>query len=105
MISRRTITRRALLAGSAAGGPAAHIKRARAFAGSPFALGVASGTPGPDSVMLWTRLAPEPLAPEPDRPGGMLPDRVAVRWEVALDERLTQIVRHGEATAAPEHAH
>jgi alkaline phosphatase D len=31
------------------------------FTGYPFILGVASGCPLPDSVVLWTRLAPEPL--------------------------------------------
>src|SRR5215813_7424601 len=105
MIVRRTVTRRALLAGSAAAVAAAHIRRARAFAGNPFALGVSSGSPRPDSVILWTRLAPEPLSPDPDRPGGMPPEPVAVRWEVALDDRLTQIVRNGEAAARPEFAH
>jgi alkaline phosphatase D len=102
---RRTVTRRALLAGSAAAVAAVRVKRARAFVGSPFTLGVASGNPGQDSVILWTRLAPEPLAPDPNRPGGMPPNPVAVRWEVALDDRLTRIVRHGEAVATPETAH
>ena len=32
------------------------------LAGDPFTLGVASGDPLHDSVILWTRLAPEPLA-------------------------------------------
>ena len=31
------------------------------FAKYPFSLGVASGDPLPDGVLLWTRLAPEPL--------------------------------------------
>src|SRR4051794_3280198 len=101
MIARRTVTRRALLAGSAAAVAAARVGRARAFVGNPFTLGVASGDPGPDSVVLWTRLAPEPLAPDPDRPGGMPPEPMAIRWEVALDDRLTQIVRNGGATAMP----
>jgi alkaline phosphatase D len=105
MIARRSVTRRALLAGSAAAVAAARIGGARAFAGNPFTLGVASGSPGPDSVILWTRLAPEPLSPDPDRPGGMPPEPAAVRWEVALDDRLTQIVRNGEAAAMPEYAH
>src|SRR5215470_541348 len=105
MIARRTVTRRALLAGSAAAVAAVRVRGARAFAGDPFALGVASGNPGPDSVILWTRLAPEPLAPDPDRPGGMPPEAVAVRWEVALDDGLSQIVRNGEAAAMPEYAH
>jgi phosphodiesterase/alkaline phosphatase D-like protein len=29
---------------------------------NPFTLGVASGDPQPDGVVLWTRLAPEPFA-------------------------------------------
>ena len=28
-------------------------------------------------------LAPEPLSPDPERPGGMAPESVPVRWEVA----------------------
>jgi alkaline phosphatase D len=105
MLLRRIVTRRALLAGSGAALAATRIRRARAFAGNPFTLGVASGNPGPDSVVLWTRLAPEPLSPDPDRPGGMTPDPMAVRWEIALDDRLTQIVQHGEAIAMPGTAH
>jgi alkaline phosphatase D len=31
------------------------------FRSYPFSLGVASGDPWPTSVVLWTRLAPEPL--------------------------------------------
>src|SRR4051794_13871574 len=31
------------------------------FSDYPFQLGVASGDPRPDSVVLWTRLAPRPL--------------------------------------------
>src|SRR4051812_34340458 len=49
--------------------------------GSGFPLGVASGAPRPASVVLWTRLAPEPLAG-----GGMPPVPVPVRYEVAADD-------------------
>ena len=31
------------------------------FATNPFTLGVASGDPLPEGVVLWTRLAPDPL--------------------------------------------
>ena len=48
------------------------------FRAYPFPLGVASGEPWPDSVVLWTRLAPEPLAG-----GGMPMVNVEVGWEVA----------------------
>jgi alkaline phosphatase D len=73
------------------------------FGGYPFTLGVASGDPLPDSVVLWTRLAPEPLAL--DGTGGM-GDRVApVQWMVATDEPFTNVVRRGTAMARPEFAH
>src|SRR5918999_2559524 len=35
--------------------------------GAPFTLGIASGDPAPDGVVLWTRLAPAPFEPD----GGM----------------------------------
>src|ERR1700754_987620 len=49
------------------------------FSDYPFKLGVASGDPWPDGFVLWTRLAPEPLAL--DGTGGMVPRKVEVRWE------------------------
>jgi alkaline phosphatase D len=65
-----------------------------------FSLGVASGDPIPGGVVLWTRLAPEPLAG-----GGMPPVDVPVSWEVASDERFRRVVRAGHATASPRWAH
>ena len=70
------------------------------LSGPPFTLGVASGDPLPDGVVLWTRLAPEPLAG-----GGMPPRDVAVEWEVAADERFARVVRRGTAVARPDEAH
>ena len=70
------------------------------FAGDPFRLGVASGDPWPDGVVLWTRLAPDPLAG-----GGMPAGNVTVRWRVAEDERMSHIVREGTAVASAEWAH
>jgi alkaline phosphatase D len=72
-----------------------------AFADSPFTLGVASGYPEPDAVVIWTRIAPQPLAPD----GGLPPAAVAVEWEVAADERFREIVRRGTSHATPEWAH
>ncbi|WP_206486679.1 alkaline phosphatase [Rhodococcus sp. KRD162] len=57
----------------------------------PFRLGVASGDPLPDSVVLWTRLATDPFAPL----GGMTPGVVPVRWQIAADERFANITREG----------
>jgi alkaline phosphatase D len=66
----------------------------------PFTLGVASGDPWSDSVVIWTRLAPEPLTG-----GGMTPEPVEVTWQVADDEKMTKVVKRGRATAKAEWAH
>ncbi|SDG14259.1 alkaline phosphatase D [Sinosporangium album] len=73
--------------------------------GYPFTLGVASGDPLPGGVVLWTRLAPEPLHPDPERPGGMPEPPVEVAWQVAEDEAFTKIVRQGTAWATADLAH
>ena len=67
----------------------------------PFTLGVASGDPMPDSVVLWTRLAPEPFEPD----SGLKAEAVTVQWELASDERFTRKVRTGKTTAHPELHH
>ena len=69
----------------------------------PFTLGVASGEPAPDGMVIWTRLAPRPLAD--DGLGGMPARAVDVEWEVAADERFTRVEQRGITTAAPEAAH
>lgn len=66
----------------------------------PFTLGVASGDPLPDGVVLWTRLAPDPL-----NGGGMAMKPVTVMWEIATDPGMKKIVRNGGAVARPELAH
>ena len=73
------------------------------FQGYPFKLGVNSGDPLPDGVVLWTRLAPKPLAE--DGRGGMPNKNVPVRWQVATDERFRNVVRRGETNARPELGH
>jgi len=66
-----------------------------------FALGVASGDPLPDAVILWTRLVNDPLVD-----GGGLPDQpLPVRWEVAADDRFDDIVASGDAVAEPALGH
>lgn len=71
------------------------------FRSTPFTLGIASGDPLPDSIVLWTRLATSPLDPG----GGMDPERVTVRWELARDERFTTGLRSGTVVASPEWGH
>ncbi|MFI6263852.1 alkaline phosphatase D family protein [Micromonospora sp. NPDC051006] len=99
------------LAGAAGAGVAAAVagwSAAPAWAtgrlpDNPFTLGVASGDPLPDGVVLWTRLAPEPLAA--DGLGGMPQHVVPVRWEVAEDPRFRHVVRRGVELATPELGH
>lgn len=62
----------------------------------PFTLGVASGDPVPDGFVIWTRLAPEPLAA--DGRGGMAGE-ADVLWEIATDETMRQVVKAGRARA------
>lgn len=68
---------------------------------APFTLGVASGDPLDDRVILWTRLAPEPFAAD----GGMPDADVPVRWEVATDGGFGDVVAEGEAVATPALGH
>ena len=67
---------------------------------APFTLGVASGEPTPSGVVLWTRLAPEPL-----RPDGGMQAPVPVDWVVAEDPGLRRIVARGQEMAVAEEAH
>ncbi len=68
---------------------------------SAYALGVASGDPLPDSVILWTRLASTPLEAD----GGMPARAVDVEWQVAHDEAFSKVVARGVTTATPQLAH
>jgi alkaline phosphatase D len=66
----------------------------------PFSLGVASGSPLPDSVILWTRILSDPLKAESTPPVAL-----TVRWEVAGDQGFRSIAAKGTAVASPELAH
>ncbi len=80
------------------GTPEASTPRTAAY---PFQLGVASGDPLPDGVVLWTRLAQQPLHPL----GGMAYQRYQVDWEVAEDEAFRRRVKNGSTWATPEYGH
>jgi alkaline phosphatase D len=66
----------------------------------PFSLGVASGDPTHNSVVLWTRLAIEPM-----NGGGMPPVPIEVKWSVAVDSGMQEVVRRGATLALPEDGH
>jgi len=59
-----------------------------------FALGVASGSPRPDGMVLWTRLVGDGLAAA-----------VEVQWEVAHDEAFTRMAARGVETTGVDDAH
>src|SRR6185369_4553257 len=103
MIERRQLLAQAAALAGASLLPGAWTSAVAAtrIADYPFTLGIASGEPTPDGMVLWTRLAPRPLDPE----GGMPPQPVAVTWEVAEDAALRRTVAKGTARAAPGSAH
>jgi alkaline phosphatase D len=75
-------------------------KRLPTFSDYPFQLGIASGDPASDGVVLWTRLAPKPI-----EGGGMLPEPVEVSWQICDDEAMTKVVQKGTTIATPDWAH
>jgi alkaline phosphatase D len=72
----------------------AWVRHASAADSPRFSLGVASGQPRPEGMVLWTRLT-----------GPGLPDSVPVQWELAHDEGFTQIAARGVELAQAESAH
>ena len=89
------LPRRALLQGVGALTFAPWLARgARAADAARFALGIASGQPRADGMVLWTRLT-----------GPDLPDRTTVRWELAEDEAFRSVVASGVETAEAAWAH
>jgi alkaline phosphatase D len=107
--SRRSVLKTgAVLSGAlavTAGGLTDHRATAAAprLRRDPFTLGVASGDPSPDGFVIWTRLAPDPLAD--DGLGGMPARPHEVRYEVAIDDRFRVVVRRGRVAALPGAAH
>ena len=99
------LSRRTFLVGglAAAGAVALPVARAAAAVPYPFLLGLASGDPAADSVVLWTRLAPTPLAS--DGHGGMADADVAVDWQVSTSATFASLVASGTATARYAGAH
>lgn len=70
------------------------------FSKDPFTLGICSGDPLPDGIVLWTRLALDPL-----NGGGMPAENIEVDWILAEDEQLKRIVKRGKEVASPQFAH
>ena len=66
---------------------------------NPFTLGVASGSPQADGIVLWTRLLPTGLF------SSLGNEVAAVRWEIAHDDQFKHILQQGQTAATPELAH
>lgn len=101
-IDRRSFIQRTAvtLSGVSLLGTAPLFTRAGELSDYPFTLGVASGEPLPDGIVLWTRLAPRPLE------GGGMPDQnFEVNWEIALDPEFRQTVQKGTELASSHFAH
>ena len=70
----------------------------------PFRLGVNSGDPWPEAVLLWTRLAPRPR--DLDAGLGAFADiDLAVAWDLAEDGGFTRLVASGIAPAPAGRGH
>jgi alkaline phosphatase D len=80
--------------GGDAGGGAAPDAALDRDASEVFTLGLASGDPRPDAVVLWTRID---RARTPDAPAS-----IPVRYEVAADADFTDLVTAGDATVEAE---
>ncbi len=79
---------------------ARHSGAGRSLPANLFTLGVASGEPTSDGVVLWTRLAPDPIN------GGGMPVRcVAVQWQLAADCHFRRVCARGTELAQPESGH
>ncbi|MEU4161682.1 alkaline phosphatase D family protein [Actinoplanes sp. NPDC026670] len=92
-----------VLGGAAAAGSLVLATSASAAPLNPFKLGVASGDPYPTSVVLWTRLAFQPL--NADGHGGMPRKPIAVQWQVATTAKFSRIVASGTVNARWADAH
>ena len=95
------MNRRDFIINTALGLASAPLVAEPGFPANPFTLGVASGDVTQDSVVLWTRLAPEPLAAD----GGIHQGAIPVRWELFEEEGMRTPVRRGEELAVPRLAH
>ena len=96
--SRRQLLQWAALAAAPQGLQLHRSAWAQARLGAdPFTLGVASGSPTHDSVVLWTRLI--------GLPSGGAGAEVSVRWEVADDDQFSRTVQSGQTPAVAALAH
>lgn len=108
-MQRRDFLRRAFWGGAAtgagwvAGVPALAATRLKKpdFRTTPFRLGVASGYPTEDGMILWTRLVPEPIVD----PALDDPDDIELIFEIARDADFKRVIQRGLTRAEALFAH
>ena len=99
-LHRRDLVK-ALLAATASAALPRFASAQTALPANPFTLGVASGSPRHDGVVLWTRLHAFNVLGM-----NLVPNQaVAVQWQVAHDEGFTHLVQQGNAQALPAFGH
>ena len=93
-----------LLPSLALGGitPFAHgaSTRVSSLSNDPFTLGVASGDPTSDAVVLWSRIATEILKED-----GFADKAVQVDYEISESSSFQKVIRSGAVVATPELGH
>ncbi len=99
-LSRRQFVSRAIAASALAFAPLERLAAQVRFSADPFQLGVASGDPGPDGFVIWTRLVPDPS--DPRQLGNVMYE---VTWEVAARPDFADVLARGIALARPHLAH
>ncbi|RCX10917.1 alkaline phosphatase D family protein [Extensimonas vulgaris] len=99
-LHRRAFLRFASLAAAAGSLPRWAWSQNQALQHDPFALGVASGEPTADGMVLWTRIV---QAPQTEPKSWREP--FTVHWELAHDAAFRRIVQRGQAQAWPALGH
>ncbi|XOV84805.1 MAG: alkaline phosphatase D family protein [bacterium] len=93
--------RRQFMLNTLVGLGAAPLYAARNLPSYPFTLGIASGDVTASSTVLWTRLAPAPMAID----GGMPNAGMQVQWLLSQTPDMAQIVQRGETLTQSAWAH
>ncbi|MFM8572473.1 MAG: alkaline phosphatase D family protein [Pirellula sp.] len=70
------------------------------WANDPFTLGVASGDPSSTGVVLWTRLAPDPVQVSANPQ-----DPIEVTWELSDDSSMKTVLKSGKVIATDTLGH
>lgn len=99
-LSRRDLIK-ALLATTASTSTPSFASGQANLRNDPFTLGVASGSPRHDSVVLWTRLHAVNALGMTQIPQQAIP----VQWQIAHDAAFSRIVQQGRVQAQPALGH